>query len=179
MSCLYRMKLTSVVMILLAVVHSCGTEHPQKQPVPAQKEVNRSMEEINRQFARDESAQIDGYIERRGWTMSTTGTGLRYMVYEATEGIEIKAGDRIEVNYEVSLLNGDVLYTSKERGPHVFTVGKDNVESGLHEGVLFMKTGEKAKFILPSHLAHGLSGDNDKIPPRSSVVYDIELISVK
>ena len=44
-------------MILLAVVHSCGTEHPQKQPVPTQKEVNRSMEEINRQFARDESAQ--------------------------------------------------------------------------------------------------------------------------
>jgi FKBP-type peptidyl-prolyl cis-trans isomerase len=39
--------------------------------------------------------------------------------------------------------------------------------------------GGKAKFILPSHLAYGLTGDQDKIPPQSPVVYDIELIEIE
>ena len=55
----------------------------------------------------------------------------------------------------------------------------DNVETGLHEGIKYMKVGEKAKMILPSHLAHGLIGDSKKIPPRSTIVYDIELLDLK
>jgi FKBP-type peptidyl-prolyl cis-trans isomerase len=42
-----------------------------------------------------------------------------------------------------------------------------------------MHVGDKAKFILPSHLAHGIMGDNDKIPPLTPVVYNIELLSIQ
>jgi FKBP-type peptidyl-prolyl cis-trans isomerase len=52
------------------------------------------------------------------------------------------------------------------------------VESGLHEGVQMMHVGDKMRFILPSFRAHGLTGDNSKIPPLTSVVYEIELLGL-
>ena len=60
-----------------------------------------------------------------------------------------------------------------------FIVGKDYVESGLHEGIAFMNAGDKALIIIPSYLAHGLAGDLKKIPFRSTIVYDVELVAIK
>jgi FKBP-type peptidyl-prolyl cis-trans isomerase len=163
----------------IAVINSCSDQKLEPGKIPTQQQINSSMEEYNRQFARDESVQIVSYIERRGWEMQSTGTGLRYMIYEMKDSPIAKMGDLVEIEYEVSLLNGDVLYSSEESGSRSLEIGKANIESGLHEGLLLMKIGERAKFILPSHLAHGLSGDNEKIPPRSSVVYDIKLLNKK
>jgi FKBP-type peptidyl-prolyl cis-trans isomerase len=53
------------------------------------------------------------------------------------------------------------------------------VESGIHEMVQMMKTGDKVRFVLASARAHGLLGDGDKIPPRAPVLYEMELISLK
>jgi FKBP-type peptidyl-prolyl cis-trans isomerase len=58
-------------------------------------------------------------------------------------------------------------------------IGKDNIESGLHEALQLMRIGDKMRFILPSHLAHGLIGDQTKIPPRASVIYEIELLELR
>ena len=83
------------------------------------------------------------------------------------------------VEYCVTLLNGDTAYTSRESGPQDFLINMDNLESGLHEGIQYMKVGDRAKLILPSYLAHGLIGDSKKIPPRTSIVYDIKLVSIR
>jgi FKBP-type peptidyl-prolyl cis-trans isomerase len=52
------------------------------------------------------------------------------------------------------------------------------VESGLEEGILLLQEGDKARFIMPPHLAHGLIGDRDKIPARATIIYDLELVSL-
>jgi FKBP-type peptidyl-prolyl cis-trans isomerase FkpA len=52
------------------------------------------------------------------------------------------------------------------------------VEAGLEEGILLMHKGGKAKFILPSHLAFGLIGDQNKIPGKSTLIYDVNLIDL-
>ena len=57
-------------------------------------------------------------------------------------------------------------------------IEKTDIESGLHEALKYMCTNDKALFILPSHLAHGLIGDQDKIPPLQSLIYDIHLIKI-
>ncbi len=49
----------------------------------------------------------------------------------------------------------------------------------MKQGILFLKTGDRVKFILPSHLAFGLAGDGDKIPAKAALVYDIELLELK
>lgn len=173
------MKLSVIFISLVFAAVSCSENVNQERSIPTQQEVTRSLEELNRQKMRDESAQIDGFIERINWSMKSTGTGLRYWIYESGDGPLAQEGQIAKVNYVVSLLNGDTVYTSKTDGPKEFLIGQDNVESGLHEGILYLHQGDKAKFILPSHLAHGLSGDQDKIPPRHSVVYDIELLSLR
>jgi len=60
-----------------------------------------------------------------------------------------------------------------------YSRGMDNVESGLHEVILLMKVGDKAKVVLPSHLAFGLTGDSSKIPHSTPLVYDIQLIDLQ
>jgi FKBP-type peptidyl-prolyl cis-trans isomerase FkpA len=173
------MKLSIIFISLVLAAVSCSDNKTQERPIPTQQEVARSLEELNRQKMRDESAQIDGFVDRINWPMLVSGTGLRYWIYESGEGLLAQEGQIAKVSYVVSLLNGDTLYTSLENGPKEFLIGQDNVETGLHEGILYLHQGDKAKFILPSHLAHGLSGDQDKIPPRHSVVYDIELLSLR
>ena len=66
--------------------------------------------------------------------------------------------------------------TDTERSEH-FAVDFDDVESGLHEGVKYMSVGDKAIFILPAHLAHGITGDQAAIPPQSTLVYDLHLLA--
>jgi FKBP-type peptidyl-prolyl cis-trans isomerase len=78
----------------------------------------------------------------------------------------------------VSLLDGTECYNSDREGPKIFTIGRGGVESGLEEGILLMKEGSRAKFIMPPYLAHGLPGDGKRIPARAIIVYDVELISL-
>jgi FKBP-type peptidyl-prolyl cis-trans isomerase FkpA len=77
------------------------------------------------------------------------------------------------------LLNGDLAYSSGQTGPKEFEIGHGGVESGLEEGILLLHVGDHAKFIVPSHLAFGLLGDQNKIPQRATLVYDIELVKLK
>lgn len=134
--------------------------------------------ELNQKKMRQEQVRINAFIERMGWDMTETSTGVRYMVYQNGFGVTPKSSDVVVVDYDIKLLDGTECYSSKETGPENFKVDYDNVESGLHEVMKYLKAGDKAKVILPSHRAFGLIGDNDKIPMNATIVYDIHLIRV-
>jgi FKBP-type peptidyl-prolyl cis-trans isomerase FkpA len=143
------------------------------------KEFQDKLIEANKMYVKQESDEIDQYVKHKGWNMITTGTGLRYMITFKGGGAPAKLDQVVRVNYKISLLDGRVCYSSDSLGPKEFVVGADNVESGLHEGIQYMHVGDKAILILPSHLAHGLIGDESKIPPKASVIYELELLSLK
>lgn len=142
-------------------------------------QVKEALINANKAAAEEESLQIDGYVKRRKLDVITTGTGLRYQIYKKGEGEKAAIGKRAVVAYEVSLIDGRVCYSTKETGPEEFKIGSDRVESGLVEAICYMSVGDKARVIIPSHLAHGLVGDFKKIPVRSTIIYDIELIKLK
>lgn len=139
----------------------------------------QSLEKVNRYLVKTEKQDIENYIRRHGWEMEETGSGLCYQIYESTDGEKAQEGRVAVLNYKTWLINGDLVYSSDTNGQKVFLVGKGGVESGLEEGILHMRVGEKARLILPSHLAFGLMGDDNKIPARTAIVYDIELINLK
>lgn len=143
------------------------------------KEFQDKLVEANKIYVRQESDEIDQYVAHKGWNMIKTGTGLRYMIIEKGKGNIAKPEQLAKVNYKISLMDGTVCYSSDSTGPREFIVEGDNVESGLHEGIQYMHVGDKAIMILPSHLAHGLIGDENKIPPKASVIYELELLSLK
>ena len=148
---------------------------PKIQKVVSDKEIM----ENNRKAVRMESNQIDKYMDRRGWEMTKTASGLRYMIYEDVNGnVYPKENDTVFVEYEVSLINGKTIYVSDSNSVASFIVGHDEVENGLQEGIQYLNTGDKAKFIIPSHLAHGYSGDFNRIPRNATVIFDISLVRI-
>jgi len=174
------MKLLIYLIFIVFVSVSCKNSDKQSSREELTREdLKEPLINVNRQIANREAQLIDNYIERRKWDMTETGTGLRYMIYEQKEGPTAKAGQVAEVTYKISLLDGTVCYESEGDDTKSFLIGRDNVESGIHEGITYMKSGEKAIFIIPSHLAHGVTGDLNKIPPQSTLIVDLQLISLK
>ena len=165
--------------IFLFFIVACGEEETPRIKDP--KWTQEQSIEMNTVFSSEEDQEIDLFLQRhKDWKMTETGTGLRYMVYHKSEKTDsAQVGDIVTVSFEISLLDGTVCYNSKEKGEESFVVEKTDIESGLHEGIKYMCEDDKAKFILPSHIAHGLIGDTDKIPPLSPVIYDIHLLKIE
>ena len=84
--------------------------------------------------------------------------------------------DQVTVHYEGRLINGNVFDSSIERGEPI-SFGLDRVIPGWTEGVQLMKPGAKYQFYIPQDLAYGLNSPPD-IPPGSTLIFDVELISV-
>lgn len=171
-----------VSLIVVLMMQSCNstTENilpPEK--MISQKELKKKIVEANKMYIKRESDEIDQYVKFRGWTMITTGTGLRYRILKKGNGKPALSEKEATINYKVSLLDGTVCYSSESKGVRTFLINKDNVESGLHEGIQLLHEGDRALFIMPSHIAHGLLGDDSKIPAHATVVYELELLSVR
>ena len=177
----YQKQYLFLILLVAVMFQACGDAHKKtsKQTNIYSKDFQDKLVEANKMYVKQESDEIDQYVAHHGWQMNTTGTGLRYMITKKGEGALAQINQRAKVNYKISLLDGTLCYSSDSSGPKEFTIGKDNVESGLHEGIQYMHVGDKAIVILPSHLAHGLMGDESKIPPHASVLYELELLSLK
>lgn len=163
--------------LLLASMVSCNTETEQQKPVDPTK-YKQPLMKANQELVELEETDIENYIQRHKWKMEETGSGLRYLIYENGNGRIVEAGKVIQCHYRTELLNGKVCYSSDDLGVKEFLVGRGGVESGLEEAVLHLREGDRAKIILPSHLAFGLLGDDDCIPTKAVVVYDLEVLAV-
>mgnify|MGYP001602112149 CR=1 FL=1 len=156
---------------------SCGTDvKPKKKIDPLQ--FKEQLVKVNKYEVEKEADEINQYIARHQWKMEKTGTGLRYLFLKKAEGDSARSGDFVKVNYKISLLDGTECYSSDKDGAYEFRVEGDAIESGLHEAIQLMQVGDKAKFILPFYMAHGLHGDDANIPPLSTIVVDLELLEV-
>ncbi len=168
-----------LIIILLGSFSACYTpEKPITDEQNLQSQSKKSLVVANQYLTRTEDEEIENYINRHQLKVVSTGSGLRYSILKEGDGPRPKRGDIVTLNYKTRLITGDVIYSSDELGPMVFEVGKGGVETGLEEAILHMYLGDQAVIILPSHLAFGLLGDQKKIPPRATVIYEIEFIKL-
>ena len=138
---------------------------------------------LNKYWIQDEHFQIKTYCERQGWKMSISPSGLNYMIIDSSSKkvYSPRVGDEVVLSYDIRLLDPDQTscYHSDSNGLARFKVDQSLVESGLHEVVTYLGVGDSALVVLPHYLAHGIAGDNQKIPPLSPVLYFIKLVDVK
>lgn len=108
-----------------------------------------------------------------------TDSGLRYNIStENPTGTSPAAGDMVKVHYSGYLLDGTKFDSSLDRGqPIEFAVGTGRVIPGWDEGIMLLKTGEKAEFVIPSELAYG-PRQTGPIPPNSILKFEVELLEV-
>lgn len=148
-------------------------------PPLTQDQVTEKLLAANKATIEYENSQIDKLVDSLHWDMQKTSTGLRYQILEPGNGPKATTGKIARFEYEVKLFSGEMIYASDKTGPKEFKIGSGGVESGLEEGMLMLHTGDKARLIIPSYLAHGLSGDQDKIPPKATLIYTLKLIDLK
>jgi FKBP-type peptidyl-prolyl cis-trans isomerase len=164
-----------MLVLVMLFAPSCNETSSKKKSFADLQSMDDSVATYNQQIVRTEIQEIDDFILRYHWKMKETPTGLRYMIYKTGSGPDARQGDIVSIKYRVNLLNGDLVYLSDSTSLLTVEIGKRTVVSGLEEGIMLMKKGGRAKFIVPSHLAYGLLGDLEKIPARAALVYDVEL----
>ena len=109
-----------------------------------------------------------------------TTSGLRYKILQNGDGKQAIKGANVSVHYKGQLLDGTVFDSSyKRKQPIEFPVGVGQVIAGWDEGILLLKVGDKARFVIPSSLAYGESGAGGVIPPNATLIFDVELMDVK
>ena len=107
--------------------------------------------------------------------VQTTASGLAYQVLKEGNGNAPAATDMVQVNYVGKLIDGTVFDESKGK-PAEFRV--DGVIKGWTEILQLMKPGGKVKVVIPSDLAYGARYAGEKIPPFSTLVFEIELVKI-
>ena len=108
----------------------------------------------------------------------TLPSGLMYQVLTAAEGPKPTATDTVSTHYHGTLTDGTVFDSSVQRNtPASFPV--NGVISGWTEALQLMSVGSKWKLVIPHELAYGEQGRPPSIPPRSTLVFEVELLSIE
>jgi FKBP-type peptidyl-prolyl cis-trans isomerase FkpA len=166
-------------LIVLSLLLSGCRRQEKKVSEEEYRRTKEAMVGVNRILVKKDMERIKAYVSRHNWDMQQTASGLWYMIVVQGHGKTISTGETVTLNYRLELLDGTLCYASDSLGPKRFRVGQGGVESGLEEGVLLLKEGSKARFIMPPHLAYGLTGDGNCIPARSVIMYEVEVIRLE
>lgn len=128
---------------------------------------------------REFEAQQEAKVHAMAAGMQKTASGLYYKITTHGTGKAPKAGDAVAVHYAGKLIDGTEFDSSYKRGePIEFPVGMGRVIKGWDEGIMMLKQGDKATFLIPPALGYGPQGAGGVIPPNAWLVFDVELVKV-
>jgi len=127
-----------------------------------------------------EKAAAEEAMEKLAAGFEKTESGLRYQFIQRGEGKKAANGKTVSVHYTGQLADGKVFDSSYPRKkPIEFPLGHGHVIEGWDEGIALLKVGDKARFVIPSHLGYGSRGAGGVIPPNATLIFDVELMDVK
>ncbi len=126
----------------------------------------------------EEREFLDAYLEKITKNRTELDSMLFYVPERNGIGPKIKEGDLVTIHYLAYFLDGKLFgNTYKNQSPFVVTVGDKSLIEGLSKALIGLQEGSKGRVIVPSYLAYGEAGVKDMIPPFSTLVFDIEIIS--
>lgn len=161
-----------------------------KDSLMSQEEIRATIEELQKRVmaarqkelkekAEKNLAESKAFLEgnKRKEGIKTLPSGLQYKVLVEGSGKTPKSTDTVTVHYRGTLINGSEFDSSYKKGqPSTFQV--NGVIRGWSEALQLMKGGSKWQLFIPPELAYGESAAGGQIPPNSTLIFEVELISV-
>lgn len=143
-------------------------------------EAFRTFEGSREKRLAEEKAAVEAELDKLATGFEKTESGLRYQIIQKGNGVKAEKGKNVSVHYKGQLADGTVFDSSYKRNqPIDFPVGVGQVISGWDEGIQLLNVGDKARFVIPSHLGYGSRGAGGVIPPNATLIFDVELMNVK
>jgi FKBP-type peptidyl-prolyl cis-trans isomerase len=145
-----------------------------------QTEVRAKMEEKRKEQGEASKKEGEAFLaaNKTKQGVVTLPSGLQYKILTAGTGPKPTASDTVSCNYRGTLVNGTEFdASSKHGGPQTFPV--TGVIKGWTEAIQLMPTGSKWQLVIPPDLAYGDQGAGADIPPGSTLVFEVELVSIQ
>ena len=137
---------------------------------------------INKKLNEREYALIEGIISKdtlNEYLASNSGFWYLYNTKVEKDTIQAGFGDLVNFNYNLKDLNGTTIYTAKEIGTRDYIMDKEELFTGLREGLKLMKPGETVTFLFPSQKAFGYYGDKNRIGTNVPLISQVTLNSIE
>lgn len=110
----------------------------------------------------------------------TESQNLKVEKLQEGEGPQAQSGQMARVHYSGYLTDGTKFDSSVDRGqPFEFPLGQGHVIRGWDEGVAQMRVGDKVRLTIPPHLGYGARGAGGVIPPNATLIFEVELLSLR
>ncbi len=147
--------------------------------IQTQEEIQAEQKTKAEENKTQESQLLQDYIKDNSITVKPTQSGLYIIFLKHGTGAKTIPGKKVTVDYTGTLLNGKKFDSSVDRKkPFSFPLGGGKVIPAWDETVAMLRVGDKVRILAPSYLAYGEKGYPGVIPPYSTLVFDIEVLSV-
>lgn len=170
-----------VLLVFVSVLSACTKPSPRKPIVRNTSSfLNESIKRNKIINKSEESALLDLMKNDTSHQYISSKNGFwYYYIRKNSKAILVpKKGDIINYSYSIKDIYGDMLYTQKELGVRSYIVDKQELITGLQDGLKLMKEGEEVVFLFPSYKAYGYSG-YQKIGTNQPLIYTVNLKKIK
>ncbi|MEP0459302.1 gliding motility-associated peptidyl-prolyl isomerase GldI [Nonlabens sp.] len=179
MKLLYK---TVLVGVLLVSFYSCSKKVEARKPITntTSSTIQESIE-INKKLYAAEEEAIETIIKDLDQEFQRGSTGFYYMFTkkDSVSGIQPKFGDRVTFEYDVTSLNGEVIYNKEDLSPITKSLEQEyGVFRGMREALKLMQTDEEMIVYFPSYAAYGYYGDQNLIGPNTPFKSRVRLLGI-
>lgn len=169
-----------LITLLVGVFSACRDQKVTGNVVSSSQEEKEDKDapyvEGNKNIMRRENEEMQLFIQRYGWQMQRTPTGLYVEILEPGNGPLFVEGDQVALRYRTFLLSGEQIYSSDSAGVKRFTVDHSEEIGALHEVAKMLRPGAKARLVIPSYLGYGVAGDGDCIQGLQPFMMEISVL---
>ena len=152
--------------------------------VKTEEQLMQEQQEKMEKMKAEEQPAREKYIADNNITVKPTDDGLYIIPIEKGNGPKVQDGKQVTVNYTGRLVDGTVFDSSDPTSgfkdahePISYVVGQQSMIPGWDKAVKTMRQGDKVRIVVPSELGYGPYGGGP-IPPYSTLVFDIEVLTV-
>lgn len=173
-------KLYSFIIVILALVSCKSPEARKPVSVKTGSFIDASVER-NKKLNSKEHASIEKLLKNKNIDYIASQSGFWYYYNNKIDIDSLKTpnfGDIVNFNYDVKTINGNLIYSEEDLKTQDYAMDKQELFTGLREGLKLMKPGETVTFLFPSQKAYGYYGDQKKIGTNMPLMCKVTVNSI-